>query len=1072
MLNGRLISFRSAFVFTTTLLFGGCGGGGDGGTQPSANVASVSVTISASTIAVPGTAQATATPRDAGGAALTGRTITWTSSSNAVATVSSTGLVTAVGPGNATITASSEGKSGDVAVIITPPAVSAITVTLANASISAGSTTQATAVTRDAQANVLTGRTVTWTSSSQGVATVTTSGLVTGVAPGTADITATSEGITNKATVTVTASPGTVSSFTLTRNGVPLDTSNVAGEFFIDATVDVPSGFNGALVLTVDGVEFARQSVTAAIHQSMFGNAQYALEPIADVTGLRIPVTSRVRCNTSQVVYTLSANDLVTASPSLRNANHLARLSLVNAAGTALNARDFAFTTRNADYFVARGKFVGNSATVNGLAWRSGDINVSVLPVGFGQPATTPTSLVVSLADVQAVYTPNNILGIVSASTQTGAAIQQPFTLPKSSLVYESPSAGSNVIIQSYIWNGATIVPSAAEPRLGGNCIYTRGSGLAQPITITLPALQSGCNNWTLPAPLPDNVLTNGWFDLNSIIRYDGKGPTAAAGAFTQLARPQTVGAPATIGANQYGSLNNYFAADFVPQYGIDLSKIVDAGAGYGISDKLQVAVHYGSASEFAPSASSLWTPGATTVADGTNLFFKARVTDVLGNISDVPLTTSTANPFKTGWVPSTSLGVDPAMLRFTSGAGTANYTGIADKRIQNTSSLGSLGWTLGGSGSTAGYPTNAVSGLIYFNNDLTKPVWGESTGGGTPWVIGGTGGSSFASSLSWSTVTQRAQQLFGTTEGYYASRFYVNDFGGAKPFGGTFNQSGTYTSLLDFTKPSTPVITGMGNFVPGQIGTATVRSTDNVDLKSIHLGPIFNFQSSLFLIDRVYVPLSERAVGDGFAGAFLKDHTENVSATVTSGFMFYNPTSGVIDQSGYPSIGLMAQSEDAAGNQSDIGTLFYTNTLPVTKPANLLNFTFRTSNAIGCQGTGCVGNPSSGVTFTVDYISTSATDPMLKVDFFAIPSTRRVVRLGGAGMATVQQSGQQYRYTRTLNMDWSTYCGTGGALDVFTAAYTMDRLYILKNNPFLQYNLVQPPARPAVCDIFRLLLG
>lgn len=53
----------------------------------------------------------TATVRDASGAVLAAHPITWSSSSSTVATVSSAGTVTGVGPGNATITATSDGKS-------------------------------------------------------------------------------------------------------------------------------------------------------------------------------------------------------------------------------------------------------------------------------------------------------------------------------------------------------------------------------------------------------------------------------------------------------------------------------------------------------------------------------------------------------------------------------------------------------------------------------------------------------------------------------------------------------------------------------------------------------------------------------------------------------------------------------------------------------------------------------------------------------------------------------------------------------------------------------------------------
>src|SRR6185295_17259301 len=57
--------------------------------------------------------------------------------------------------------------------------------------------------------NVLGGRTVTWSSGAAGVATVSSQGLVTGVAGGSAQITATSEGKSGSATITVNASTAT-----------------------------------------------------------------------------------------------------------------------------------------------------------------------------------------------------------------------------------------------------------------------------------------------------------------------------------------------------------------------------------------------------------------------------------------------------------------------------------------------------------------------------------------------------------------------------------------------------------------------------------------------------------------------------------------------------------------------------------------------------------------------------------------------------------------------------------------------------------------------------------------------
>ena len=87
-----------------------------------------------------------------------------------------------------------------------PPApVGSVTVTPGAAGLAAGDTVRLTAAVKDGAGNLLTGRAVTWSTSSAGVANVSTTGLVTGVAASTATVSATSEGKTGSATVSVTA---------------------------------------------------------------------------------------------------------------------------------------------------------------------------------------------------------------------------------------------------------------------------------------------------------------------------------------------------------------------------------------------------------------------------------------------------------------------------------------------------------------------------------------------------------------------------------------------------------------------------------------------------------------------------------------------------------------------------------------------------------------------------------------------------------------------------------------------------------------------------------------------------
>ncbi|HKR09473.1 MAG TPA: Ig-like domain-containing protein [Gemmatimonadaceae bacterium] len=172
-----------------------------------APVAAVAVSPAAATLAVGGTQQLTASTKDSTGAALSGRTVVWSSSNSSAATVDGNGLVSAVAAGSANIVATSEGVSGTATITVAPPApVATVSVAPANASVVIGGAQQLSAVTKDSAGNTLTGRSVSWASDNS-VAAVDTSGRVTGMAAGTATITATSEGKSGSDVVTVTDVP-------------------------------------------------------------------------------------------------------------------------------------------------------------------------------------------------------------------------------------------------------------------------------------------------------------------------------------------------------------------------------------------------------------------------------------------------------------------------------------------------------------------------------------------------------------------------------------------------------------------------------------------------------------------------------------------------------------------------------------------------------------------------------------------------------------------------------------------------------------------------------------------------
>ncbi len=88
------------------------------------------------------------------------------------------------------------------------PTVGSITVMPSVASIEVGKTQQYAAVVKDTNGNILSGVTVGWSSSQQGVATIDSNGLAQGLGPGTANITASNSGITSQLVIlTVTSAP-------------------------------------------------------------------------------------------------------------------------------------------------------------------------------------------------------------------------------------------------------------------------------------------------------------------------------------------------------------------------------------------------------------------------------------------------------------------------------------------------------------------------------------------------------------------------------------------------------------------------------------------------------------------------------------------------------------------------------------------------------------------------------------------------------------------------------------------------------------------------------------------------
>jgi Bacterial Ig-like domain (group 2) len=196
------LTWSGPFLLFVAFAAYACGDSDGGGAQvgPDETVASVTITPGSAAVAPTETVQLIATPRNSSGDALAGHPITWSSANGSVATVSEAGLVTGIAEGEATVTASTEGKSGQVTIKVEVPV--AVEVAPSSGIILDGETTQLTATVKDAAGTPMS-RTVSWTSSSSQVASVSSTGTVKGNAPGIATITASAGGKLGSASIAV-----------------------------------------------------------------------------------------------------------------------------------------------------------------------------------------------------------------------------------------------------------------------------------------------------------------------------------------------------------------------------------------------------------------------------------------------------------------------------------------------------------------------------------------------------------------------------------------------------------------------------------------------------------------------------------------------------------------------------------------------------------------------------------------------------------------------------------------------------------------------------------------------------
>ncbi len=230
------------------------------------NVTGVTVNPTSATLAVGGTRQLTATitPSNA-----SNQNVSWSTNNSTVATVNTSGLVTATGVGSAIITVTTQdgNKTATCNITVTSIAVTGVTVNPTSATLAVGGSQQLTATIAPSNAG---NQNVSWSSNNSTVATVNTSGLVTATGVGTAIITVTTQDGNKTATCNVTVTAIAVTGVTVNPTSATLA---VGGSQQLTATITPSNASNKNVSWSSNNSSVATVNTSGLVTAAAVGSA-------------------------------------------------------------------------------------------------------------------------------------------------------------------------------------------------------------------------------------------------------------------------------------------------------------------------------------------------------------------------------------------------------------------------------------------------------------------------------------------------------------------------------------------------------------------------------------------------------------------------------------------------------------------------------------------------------------------------------------------------------------------------------------------------------------------------------
>jgi hypothetical protein len=325
-------------------------------------VQSVRVQAPAPEIVVGASMQLSATPLDASGQPVSGQSVIWSSSSDAVAQVDGAGRVSGVSVGSVTVRANVAGVTGSISVSVIPVPVASVEVSPATFELVRGEERFLEVTLRDAQGRVLEDRPISFQSADPNIATVSVAGRVLGVRAGQTLIVVSSGGV--QAAVQVRILPAdepVISSLSVSsiREGLDFD---IRGERFSPAPELNTVRIGGELTVVTEA-EPTRLRVRAPSSLCLpLGGVSLTVEVGGDLS--------------PPFVTTFEGGQALSMAPG--------EFRLFTEAGSDRCLR-FASTSGNERYIIGIQSVAGNAATVTALQVQG------LIPVGaVGSPAPAP----------------------------------------------------------------------------------------------------------------------------------------------------------------------------------------------------------------------------------------------------------------------------------------------------------------------------------------------------------------------------------------------------------------------------------------------------------------------------------------------------------------------------------------------------------------------------------------------------------------------------------------------------------------------------------------------------------